>query len=162
MTVGGNTEAKNQYDTFGTMAYGGAGIVMSRGLFNAMDAMYDECTNRLKDTFGGDGMYTRWSAPPLNERVWRFTRDRSAAMAMGIEDAHAAVTPHPGLHQMDVPGDGTGFFQAGLPFVSLHHMWNGWTDAFGEGPSRRRSECKLTDPQRTSTRRRASARATET
>lgn len=42
------------------------------------------------------------------------------------------VTQIDSLHQMDVPGDGTGLFQAGLPFMSLHHLWHGWTDAFGE------------------------------
>jgi len=42
------------------MAYGGAGIIISRAQFLAMDAIYEECVDELWETFGGDGIYTRW------------------------------------------------------------------------------------------------------
>ncbi|WAR56902.1 hypothetical protein PtB15_7B755 [Puccinia triticina] len=55
----------------------------------------------------------------------------SAARAAGHgKTKETVVTQLTSLHQLDLPGDGTGFFQSGFPFLSLHHLWHGWTDAF--------------------------------
>lgn len=36
---------------------------------------------------------------------------------------------HPVRAEIDIPGDGSGVFQSGLPFISIHH-YTGWLEIF--------------------------------
>ncbi|KAH9819101.1 family 31 glycosyltransferase [Melampsora americana] len=112
--LGTTSEAVAQLNTFGNIAYGGGGIIISRGLFKEMLKQHESCLEDNKDVFGGDEIYTRCAAQAMGNGATKDT----------------VLTPIDSLHQMDVPGDGTGLFQSGIPFMSLHHMWHGWTDAF--------------------------------
>ncbi|GAA5868492.1 hypothetical protein JCM3774_005396 [Rhodotorula dairenensis] len=105
---GAFSEARQNYEYFGRIAFGGAGIVISRALLEKMQARVDECTIRFKDVVGGDGMISNCAALcrdyPLSEIVEEI----------------------PGLRQMDIQGDATGYLTDGsAPFLSLHH-WTSW------------------------------------
>ncbi|PLW43118.1 hypothetical protein PCANC_14414 [Puccinia coronata f. sp. avenae] len=112
--LGSSSEGISQINQFGHMAFGGAGIIISRGLCKEMLKVHADCVEQTKNVFGGDEMYSL-----------------CAARAVGNGKTKETVVTHlDSLHQLDLPGDGTGFFQSGLPFLSLHHLWHGWTDAF--------------------------------
>ncbi|EFP89475.1 hypothetical protein PGT21_034851 [Puccinia graminis f. sp. tritici] len=112
--LGASSEGVSQIQQFGNMAFGGAGIIISRGLCKEMLKIHADCVEQTKDVFGGDEMYSLCAA-------------RAAGHGKTKE---TVVTQISSLHQLDLPGDGTGFFQSGFPFLSLHHLWHGWTDAF--------------------------------
>ena len=48
------------------------------------------------------------------------------AMARDVKDA---LTLEETTHQLDIRGDGTGFFQSGFLFTSIHH-WGSWFTLF--------------------------------
>lgn len=48
------------------------------------------------------------------------------AMAREVKDA---LTLEETMHQLDIRGDGTGFFQSGFLFTSIHH-WGSWFTLF--------------------------------
>lgn len=54
------------------------------------------------------------------------THCAALAMDLRVEDA---LTLDPTLHQLDIRGDGTGFFQSGFLISSLHH-WGSWFTLF--------------------------------
>jgi len=112
--LGSSSEGISQINQFGNMAFGGAGIIISRGLCKEMLKIHADCVEQSKNVFGGDEMYSLCAA-------------RAAGNGKTKE---TVVTQLTSLHQLDLPGDGTGFFQSGFPFLSLHHLWHGWTDAF--------------------------------
>ncbi|OAV96271.1 hypothetical protein PTTG_03476 [Puccinia triticina 1-1 BBBD Race 1] len=112
--LGSSSEGVSQIRQFGNMAFGGAGIIISRGLCKEMLKIHADCVEQTKNVFGGDEMYSLCAA-------------RAAGHGKTKE---TVVTQLTSLHQLDLPGDGTGFFQSGFPFLSLHHLWHGWTDAF--------------------------------
>lgn len=58
--VGSSSEAIAQLETFGKIAYGGGGILISRGLFRAMIDQHQDCLEENKEVFGGDEIYSRW------------------------------------------------------------------------------------------------------
>ncbi|KAL8866860.1 MAG: hypothetical protein Q9174_006036 [Haloplaca sp. 1 TL-2023] len=87
---------------FGMMAFGGAGIFLSRGLAAVIDEVYEDCTKTIHKAAGGD------------ERVMR-------CVTMNTE---TKLTNEPGLHQMDVFGDLSGIYESGRSALSLHH-WKG-------------------------------------
>ncbi|KAH8921004.1 glycosyltransferase family 31 protein [Atractiella rhizophila] len=109
--IGGSTEATNQIELFGKMAYGGAGMILSKALMDTMYLKYDECLSKFGDAFGGDQMISS-----------------CAALAIG-KSREDALTEELGMHQFDVKGGGQGIFQSGMPFLSMHHlaawMWIG-------------------------------------
>ncbi|GAA5980765.1 hypothetical protein JCM11641_002637 [Rhodosporidiobolus odoratus] len=114
--VGTTTEAKRQLEQFGRMAFGGAGLLVSRGLGASMYDRWDTCFDRYKDIFGGDEMLTR-----------------CAALVTG-KTKQTVTTEQRGLHQFDVPGDATGMFQSGIPLLSMHHfMGGGWVHLYAYG-----------------------------
>ncbi|KAL8963816.1 MAG: hypothetical protein Q9183_004932 [Haloplaca sp. 2 TL-2023] len=87
---------------FGMMAFGGAGIFLSRGLAAVIDEVYEDCTKTIHKAAGGD------------ERVMR-------CVTMNTE---TKLTNEPALHQMDVFGDLSGIYESGRFPLSLHH-WKG-------------------------------------
>ncbi|TIA89106.1 hypothetical protein E3P99_02234 [Wallemia hederae] len=108
--IGGNSESARQANGFGLQAFGGAGIFISNPLARQIHDNYDQCVEQFKDDFGGDGKLSK-----------------CAAVAAG-KDIKNTVTHERGLHQFDIPGNAEGFFQSGQPFISLHHLINGWSD----------------------------------
>ncbi|KAM0786496.1 hypothetical protein ACM66B_001954 [Microbotryomycetes sp. NB124-2] len=111
--LGALSESKKQVKQWGHISYGGAGIYVSRALLELMNApgAFQECLDEYGASFGGDAMVSHCAA--------RVTK-------MEVEDI---LTIDPTLHQMDIRGDGTGFFQSGFLFTSIHH-WGSWFTLF--------------------------------
>jgi len=95
--VGALSEDGNQMHMWGFMAYGGAGIFLSMPLLDALQPHFDTC---LDTTHTGDS------------RIAHCIYTHSLAK---LQWAH-------GLHQCDLHGDQSGFYESGrrLP-LSLHH-----------------------------------------
>lgn len=101
--VGALSEDFRAVRNWGYMAFGGAGIFLSVPAARALDVHLDECLAGTTRSAQGDGI--------IRDCVHRFTRARLAHV--------------PGLHQQDMRGDVSGFFEAGLSPLSLHH-WKSW------------------------------------
>ncbi|KAL8685012.1 MAG: hypothetical protein Q9218_008021, partial [Villophora microphyllina] len=84
---------------YGMMAFGGAGIFLSRALAAVIDDVYETCTTEMHPAAGGD------------ERVMR--------CVYGHTDTK--LTNEPALHQMDIFGDLSGVYESGRLPLSLHH-----------------------------------------
>lgn len=52
--VGATTEAKNQLEQFGRMAFGGAGMIVSEPLHRKLFDIWDTCHDRFRNLFGGE------------------------------------------------------------------------------------------------------------
>ncbi|CRG83121.1 putative AIM2 family protein C30D10,14 [Talaromyces islandicus] len=102
--IGSVTESDAQLSMFGIFAYGGAGMFFSRPLLDELGKVWDECD---AGTDHGDGK--------IAHCVYQFTRTK-------LEIAEE-------LHQLDLMGDASGWFEAArvIP-VSLHH-WKSWFQA---------------------------------
>ncbi|GAA5937037.1 hypothetical protein JCM3775_001934 [Rhodotorula graminis] len=111
--IGALSESTKQVAQWGHIAYGGAGIIVSRGLLAKMneDGVWAECLAKFGASFGGDAMVTHCAALATDQKV------------------QDALTIDPTLHQLDIRGDGTGFFQSGFLITSLHH-WGSWFTLF--------------------------------
>lgn len=95
--IGALTEDFSQMATWGYFAYGGGGIFLSHVLVEQLLPHYDECFKR-QDT--GDRM--------IAECIYRSTTTK--------------FTWEPRLHQLDLHGDQSGFYEALRPQpLSLHH-----------------------------------------
>jgi len=107
--IGGQSESESANKAFGNIAFGGAGIFLSRGLIKKMNepGAFDSCVSLFGKEFGGDGMITK-----------------CAAMVMH-RDVQQVVTQEKTLHQLDIRDEGHGIFQAGWRFTSIHH-WRSW------------------------------------
>ncbi|TKA54472.1 hypothetical protein B0A53_03165 [Rhodotorula sp. CCFEE 5036] len=102
------SETRQNYEYFGPIAFGGGGIIISRALLEKMQARVDECAVRFRDVIGGDGMISNCAA-----------LCRDYPLSKIVEEV-------PGLRQMDIQGDATGYLTDGsAPFLSLHH-WTSW------------------------------------
>ncbi|BGP14020.1 hypothetical protein JCM10213_005605 [Rhodosporidiobolus nylandii] len=113
--LGSFSETKGNFEAFGKIAYGGAGMILSRSLVRKMQSRIDECSSRFAHIFGGDGLVSH-----------------CAALTLGVP-LEQVVEEVPALRQMDMKGDASGYLTAGTaPFLTLHH-WAGWLDLF---PSR--------------------------
>ncbi|KAL8895042.1 MAG: hypothetical protein Q9207_008320 [Kuettlingeria erythrocarpa] len=87
---------------YGMMAFGGAGIFLSRGLTAVLEEEYDVCMTEMHKAAGGD------------ERVMRCVYGHT----------ETKLTNEPALHQMDIFGDLSGVYESGRFPLSLHH-WKG-------------------------------------
>ncbi|KAI4126378.1 MAG: hypothetical protein LQ338_003774 [Usnochroma carphineum] len=87
---------------YGMMAFGGAGIFLSRALAAVLDEEYETCTTEMHPAAGGD------------ERVMRCIYGHT----------ETKLTNEPALHQMDIFGDLSGVYESGRLPLSLHH-WKG-------------------------------------
>lgn len=99
--IGSLSEASWQVDTFGHIAFGGAGVFVSKPLLDVLETYYDECQS--------------WGEQPgdqkLGQCIQRF--------------GDTPLTSWPSLYQMDMKGDVDGLYESGRRIESLHH-WNSW------------------------------------
>ncbi|GAA5988113.1 hypothetical protein JCM10908_002067 [Rhodotorula pacifica] len=125
LLIGTLSESTKQVAQWGHIAYGGAGIILSRSVVEKMNAsgFWRKCLHKYGSAFGGDAMVTHCAADAM---------EREVKEALTLEET---------MHQLDIRGDGTGFFQSGFLFTSIHH-WGSWFTLFppwhesGEGDLR--------------------------
>ncbi|KAE8306745.1 hypothetical protein BDV41DRAFT_100469 [Aspergillus transmontanensis] len=99
--IGALTEDIMQMYHGSHMAYGGAGIFLSIPLVRQLNAVFRECYD-----FKGAG-------------------DRMIARCI-YSHTTTKLKWEPGLHQLDLRGDASGFYESGRPLpLSLHH-WKSW------------------------------------
>lgn len=90
--------------SWGFFAYGGAGVFLSVPLAKKLEPFQEQCLEEAALP-SGDGM--------LRDCVYYHSKTK--------------LTLVPGLHQQDMRGDLSGFFESGLKALSLHH-WKSWYD----------------------------------
>lgn len=90
--------------SWGFFAYGGAGVFLSVPLAKKLEPFQEQCLEEAALP-SGDGM--------LRDCVYYHSKTK--------------LTLVPGLHQQDMRGDLSGFFESGLRALSLHH-WKSWYD----------------------------------
>ncbi|KAI5474776.1 N-glycosylase/DNA lyase [Pseudohyphozyma bogoriensis] len=115
--LGGLSEHQRNLDNFGRIAFGGAGIIISRSLMRKMQDTLETCIAEFGDDFGGDGMLAHCAM-----------LSRQVPLKKVVEVTH-------GLNQMDMQGDASGFMTAGTlaPVLTLHH-WAGWLEMIPNRP----------------------------
>lgn len=102
--IGTVTESDTQLSMFGIFAYGGGGMFFSRPLLDELSKVWDKCDS---GTDHGDGK--------IAHCVYQFT--------------HTKLDIAKELHQLDLVGDASGWFEAAREApVSLHH-WKSWFHA---------------------------------
>ncbi|KAK4696583.1 hypothetical protein P7C70_g8353, partial [Phenoliferia sp. Uapishka_3] len=92
---------------------GGAGIYVSRAIMKRINqpGFWKKCLEKFGGAFGGDAMV-------------------SACAALALETVMTElITIDDTLHQLDIRGDSTGWFQSGFLITSLHH-WGSWFTLF--------------------------------
>jgi hypothetical protein len=93
---------------YGDMAFGGAGVFLSRPLAETVAGMVEECLDTASIT-SGDGI--------LRDCVGRISQQSSRKIPL---------TYLHGLYQLDIHNDASGFFEADpQPLLSVHH-WKSW------------------------------------
>jgi len=104
--IGASSESRKANAHFGRIAFGGAGIFLSRGLIQKMNApgAFEGCFEEFGHEFGGDGMVTKCAIKLTS---------------------NATFKAEPSLHQLDIRDEAHGLFQAGLQFTTIHH-WDSW------------------------------------
>lgn len=109
--IGAVSEASWQVRDFGRIGFGGAGIILSRNLLEALDKRYDDCTGEdigVLDMPGDQrlGKCINKVLPKLKLSLWKE------------------------LHQWDMRPEPHGLFEAGRPIWSFHHFHGGmWGNA---------------------------------
>ena len=105
MYVGGLSESMPQVGVFGMMAFGGAGVFLSRPLINELNN-----PETMRDCQAND-----------------FTGDRRISYCV-YQHSNTKLTVDHRLRQLDMKGDVSGFFESGRePPLSVHH-WKSWFD----------------------------------
>ncbi|KAK0104908.1 hypothetical protein ONS95_005172 [Cadophora gregata] len=90
-------------NNYGLMGFGGAGIMISLPLAKMIDDHTDECKEHLRTTAGD---------VTVMDCIYRFSSTK--------------LTHVPGLHQVDMHGDLSGFYESGREMISLHHWKAGF------------------------------------
>ncbi|GLI79552.1 hypothetical protein PoHVEF18_007889 [Penicillium ochrochloron] len=104
MYIGGLSEGIPQIAVFGMIAFGGAGVFLSRPLLSDLATVYDQCEQM---TYTGDRR--------IANCIYQYTTTR--------------LTVDHRLHQLDLMEDASGFFESGRePPLSVHH-WKSWFHA---------------------------------
>ncbi len=91
---------------YGLMGFGGAGIMLSLPLAKVIHDHNDECKEHLRTTSGDVS---------IMDCIYQFSTTK--------------LTHIPGLHQVDMHGDLSGFYESGREMLSLHH----WKDGSAAG-----------------------------
>ena len=87
---------------YGLMGFGGAGIMLSLPMAKIIDDHVDECKENLRTTAGDISVM---------DCIYRFSSTK--------------LTHIPSLHQIDMAGDLSGFYESGREMLSLHHWKEG-------------------------------------
>jgi hypothetical protein len=87
---------------YGLMGFGGASILLSLPLAKVVHDHNDECKEHLRTTAGDISVM---------DCIYRFSSTK--------------LTHIPGLHQVDMHGDLSGFYESGREMLSLHHWKEG-------------------------------------
>jgi hypothetical protein len=87
---------------YGLMAFGGAGVMLSLPMAKIIDEHIAECKTNLRTTAGDVS---------IMDCVYRFSPTK--------------LTHVPSLHQVDMHGDLSGFYESGREILSLHHWKEG-------------------------------------
>ena len=106
--IGCLSESRGQRDLWGFMPFGGAGLIMSQGLVKKMMDHWEECKFVASKFETGDL--------------------KAAACVRYIKKGYQGIyfSIEPGLHQLDLRGDISGFLQGGLSYITFHHL-SGWS-----------------------------------
>ncbi|PLB38588.1 glycosyltransferase family 31 protein [Aspergillus candidus] len=99
--IGALSEASWQVDTFGHIAFGGAGVFVSKPLLDVLEQYYDECQS--------------WGDQPGDQKLGQCIQ----------RYGETQLTLWPSLYQMDMKGDVDGIYESGKKIESVHH-WNSW------------------------------------
>jgi hypothetical protein len=99
--IGALSEASWQVDTFGHIAFGGAGVFVSKPLLDTLMEYYEECQS--------------WGEQPGDQKLGQCIERFS----------DTPLTLWPSLYQMDVTGEPDGVYESGRRIDSLHH-WGSW------------------------------------
>ncbi len=92
---------------YGLMGFGGAGIMLSLPLAKILDDNTDICNENLRTTAGDI---------TVMDCIYRFSSTK--------------LNHVPGLHQVDMHGDLSGFYESGREMISLHHWKEGSATGF--------------------------------
>ncbi|RFU27873.1 hypothetical protein B7463_g8477, partial [Scytalidium lignicola] len=103
--IGSLSESWWAVNHYGLMGFGGASIILSTPMAKIMDEHNDDCKNEPR-TSAGD--------VTIMDCVYRF----SSAKLENI----------PELHQVDMHGDLSGFYESGRELLSLHHWKGSYSD----------------------------------
>lgn len=102
--IGGLSESVAQIGVFGVMGFGGAGVFLSKPLLTEIGDHFDEC------------------------QAIEGTGDKKISQCIN-QHTTTKFTDDPGLRQLDLMGDASGFFEAGRKQpLSVHH-WKSWYQA---------------------------------
>ncbi|PGH02719.1 hypothetical protein GX51_04453 [Blastomyces parvus] len=100
--IGTLSEASWQVDTFGSIAFGGAGVFVSLPLLDRLHGAYDTCQS--------------WGEQPGDQKL---------AQCIDKFGDNTPLTIWDTLYQMDMKGAVDGIYESGRRIHSLHH-WNSW------------------------------------
>ncbi|KAI1069871.1 hypothetical protein LB507_007871 [Fusarium sp. FIESC RH6] len=103
--IGGLSENYDAVKHHGYMAFGGAGVFLSQALLRELNPHLEECL-KVDHVPQGDGL--------LKQCIYSKTKTK--------------LTVVKGLHQLDMGGDMSGFYESGRLPMSLHH-WKSWHQA---------------------------------
>jgi hypothetical protein len=104
------------------MAFGGAGIFLSLPLLKQLQPHLDNCSPRYHDYYKTHEVMDEMMGKNIPNGM---TGDRALALCI-YEHTLTKFTPSPDLHQLDLHGDLSGFYESGRAFpMSLHH-WKSW------------------------------------
>ncbi|KAJ5612116.1 hypothetical protein N7510_005310 [Penicillium lagena] len=99
--IGALSEASWQVDTFGHIAFGGAGVFVSKPLLDILMKYYDECQS--------------WGEQPGDQKLGQCIQ----------KFGDTSLTLWPSLFQMDMGDPVDGVYESGRKIDTMHH-WNSW------------------------------------
>jgi hypothetical protein len=108
--IGTLSEDTNNIKRHGSQAFGGAGVFFSLHLASVITQFHDECGTDQKLAESNTG----WG--PQGDILLR---------KCIYENTEVRLTMLRDLHQLDIQGDPSGFYEAGLAPLSLHHFKGG-------------------------------------
>ncbi|KAK7948084.1 uncharacterized protein PG986_008970 [Apiospora aurea] len=113
--IGTLSEDVNNVDRHGSQAFGGAGVFLSVPLAAQVNNNYDSCKSEEKIRESNSG----WG--PQGDILLR---------KCIYENSDVRLSVLHGLYQLDLYGDPSGFYEAGIQPISLHHFkGGGWHSA---------------------------------
>jgi hypothetical protein len=110
MYIGTFSEDVLNIQRHGSQAFGGAGVFFSIHMAETVSKLYDQCSTpeKVKESNTGWG--------PQGDILLR---------KCIYENTEVRLTMMPELHQLDIQGDPSGFYESGLAPLSLHHFKGG-------------------------------------